>query len=479
MCGIITVAAASLFGVALYGFTLLSLPDMIKGMMKGYPKKDLVRKSGEAEKSIQKLIPLAKESLTSNDSFKKNFKSLNKNCDKLDKLLSTQKGYVDQWNKSVNKGYSVKLKELIGAHLIQLYNITEKNQAPTKQVLEILKETDLKDENNITDIRAKLSAIKLETLLSKIQGSAGQFNKMRLDSESQISSMQPEWYLKLAVTDGVTTRETPVATVIPTGNYFNFIKLNNLLFMLLFSCVILLYISQAKKKDVFLRRIAGLDAVEEAIGRATEMGRPIYFLTGRQGMGSISTIAATVILGEIAKRIAAYETPLKVPHTDVIVMAVCQEITKESYIQAGHPDGYNEDINFYVTDDQFGYAAAVDGMMLRDKPAACFYMGYYYAESLLLAETGHGTGAIQIAGTDAEHQLPFFMTACDYTLIGEELYAASAYLSREPVLLGTLRGQDLGKAILIIFLIVGVIIATLGVLNIFQFPELLELFRDF
>jgi hypothetical protein len=97
-------------------------------------------------------------------------------------------------------------------------------------------------------------------------------------------------------------------------------------------------------------------------------------------------------------------------------------------------------------------------------------MGFYYAEALLLTETGASTGAIQIAGTDAEHQLPFFVSSCDYTLIGEELYAASAYLSRDPVLVGTLRGQDAGKALLALMLVLGTLVVTLGTL--FGFQEL-------
>jgi hypothetical protein len=62
-------------------------------------------------------------------------------------------------------------------------------------------------------------------------------------------------------------------------------------------------------------------------------------------------------------------------------------------------------------------------------------------------------------------QLPFFITACDYTLMGEELYAASAYLSREPLLLGGLIGQDWGKAIIVIIL---VIVTILGLLTNLQ-----------
>ena len=91
-----------------------------------------------------------------------------------------------------------------------------------------------------------------------------------------------------------------------------------------------------------------------------------------------------------------------------------------------------------------------------------FYFGYFYAEALLLAETGANTGAIQIAGTDAFTQIPFFITTCDYTLIGEELYAASAYLSREPKLLGSLKGQDVGKLAIIVIVILGTLFSTFG-----------------
>jgi hypothetical protein len=75
----------------------------------------------------------------------------------------------------------------------------------------------------------------------------------------------------------------------------------------------------------------------------------------------------------------------------------------------------------------------------------------------MLAETGSTTGSIQISGTDEVAQIPFFVVACDYTLIGEELYAASAYLGREPILLGSLKGQDWAKGLLIVCMLAGII----------------------
>ncbi len=271
---------------------------------------------------------------------------------------------------------------------------------------------------------------------------------------------------------------TPIQAT-PQPNWLNWNQMNNLLLAVLFGGIVFYAIGTARKREIFLRRIPGLDAVDEAIGRATELGKPILYLTGAHDMSDPSTIAAAVILGRVAKRTAAYETDLLVPHRDPITMAVCQEITKQAYLEAGKPDLYKEDSNFFITSDQFSYTAAVDGIMLRKKPAANFFMGSYFAEALLLTETGASTGAIQIAGTDSDHQLPFFVTTCDYTLIGEELYAASAYLSREPVQVGTLRGQDIGKALILGVLGIGTVLATLGVMLDAEWPKLfLDVFKD-
>ncbi len=97
---------------------------------------------------------------------------------------------------------------------------------------------------------------------------------------------------------------------------------------------------------------------------------------------------------------------------------------------------------------------------MREKPAACFYLGTFYAESLILAETGNSVGAIQIAGTAEPSQIPFFVAACDYTLIGEELFAASAYLSKNPREVGSLKGQDMLKLVIIAVTVIGTLLVT-------------------
>lgn len=264
--------------------------------------------------------------------------------------------------------------------------------------------------------------------------------------------------------EGVTAIAPEVYEVRARQQWFNTSKLNALIFAVLFGATILYFIARARRDpNLFIRRIAGLNAVDEAIGRATEMGKPILYINGLAGLGDLSTLAALNILGRVARRVANYESSLTVPCRDPIVLTVAQEIVKSGYTDAGRPDAYNPDSVFFLTDDQFSYSAAVAGLMLRDRPAANFFMGFYYAESLILAETGASTGAIQIAGTDAMTQLPFFITTCDYTLIGEELYAASAYLSREPLILGSLKGQDMAKVFMMAVILIGTILVTFGI----------------
>jgi len=261
---------------------------------------------------------------------------------------------------------------------------------------------------------------------------------------------------------------------------FNFNRVNLLLISAVISATVIFYIQYLKSgRKTFIRKIAGLEAVDEAIGRATEMGRPILFIPGVMDMNDIQTIAGMIILGRIAKSIAEYDTPLEVPTSRALVMTTARQTVKEAYLSAGRPDAYSDDMVYYLTDEQFGYVAGVNGIMVRKKPATCFYLGAFYAESLILAETGNSIGAIQIAGTAMPAQLPFFIAACDYTLIGEELFAASAYLSGQPKQLGSLKGQDMGKIIAMACISAGVILATLAAVtgnNIFA--QALDWFRN-
>jgi hypothetical protein len=241
-------------------------------------------------------------------------------------------------------------------------------------------------------------------------------------------------------------------------------KLPTLIAILTFG--VIMFINQARAKagvEIPIRRIAGLDALDEAIGRSTEMGRPVLYVPGIDEIKEIQTIYSMMILRHVARKTAEYGTDLIVPVKDSVVMAFAEEAVKQGCQDAGRPDAFVADNVRYLSNEQFAYCAGVAGIMNREKPAANIMLGMFFAESLILAETGFASGAIQVAGTAKQHQLPFFVAACDYTIIGEEYFAVTAYLTRDPSLLGTIRAADVIKGFAIVLLLVGVVLATAAV----------------
>ena len=287
-----------------------------------------------------------------------------------------------------------------------------------------------------------------------------------------------EYMLATVTTSGDTLRMPFTGTVpSPQGEWYHTGKTGVLVACLVFLGLIFGYftLAQRGRRELYLRPIAGIEAIDEAIGRATEMGKPILYVPGLSTIDDVATVASLTILGRVARKVAEYQTALMVPNADPIVYTVAEESVRQAYLEAGRPDSYDPDSVFFITQSQFAYVAAVNGMMSRQRPATNFYLGMFWAESLILAETGSLSGAIQIAGTDAVTQLPFFITTCDYTLIGEELYAASAYLGREPKQLAAVKGQDACKAIIMALITISVV---LGLLDLMLGTSMLEWAAD-
>lgn len=286
-----------------------------------------------------------------------------------------------------------------------------------------------------------------------------------------------------AVFDGLVSDEAYIARIVAVGedeaasevlaltepvsprvNWFNTRRIWLAILLAVVCAAVLAYIVAARRgMNLWVRPIAGLEAVTDAVGRAVEMGKSILFVPGIQDINDIQTVAGVTVLSRVARIAAEYDAEIKVPTARSLVMATCRETVEASFLHAGRPDSYHADDIYYLTDEQFGYVAGVTGQMVREEPAACFYMGSFYAESLILAETGNAIGSIQLAGTAQPSQLPFFIAACDYTLIGEEFFAASAYLSGEPQQLGSLKGQDFGKLLCGVLILVGCLLTPFAI----------------
>lgn len=238
-------------------------------------------------------------------------------------------------------------------------------------------------------------------------------------------------------------------------------------FIFLLACLALFYIFMYMAKrgwKVSIRTFPAVAAIPEAIGRAAEMGKPIYYSTG-YAMETISnpdqgpqTLAGISILGYVTK--LAARSGVKVYYYTCIPdsLPLVEETMRNAYLEEGKPEDFDPDAIRFQS-GQSPYLTATLGFMQRERPAANIFMGGFYYEAVVMGEAGNTIGAMQISGTANTHQMPFFIATCDYAMISEELYAASAAIAQNPDILGTIKGEDLMKLVILALIAIGFIIS--------------------
>lgn len=232
---------------------------------------------------------------------------------------------------------------------------------------------------------------------------------------------------------------------------------------------IIVFAERAKRGKIpKIRSMPPLDAVDEAVARAAEMGKPVHFTTGYGGGGlatefGIFHLAGLTILGRVAELTAKYDVPLYGSFCHPELVPIAEDIVKTSYIKEGKPEAVKPEMAQLIGGQQFPYAMGVMGILMSKRPAANVMVGNFWAESLLIAETGNFVGALQVAGGADITAVPMLVAACDHVLMFEELFAAKAYLTKEPTLAGSLVSQDVFKVIALVLGVIGIAFATLGI----------------
>jgi len=242
-------------------------------------------------------------------------------------------------------------------------------------------------------------------------------------------------------------------------------------FLILGLSIVLAYVymylaNQGRK--VSIRKFPAVAALSEAVGRAAEMGKPIYFSTGSLQGGSITDptqgpqfIAGISILSYVTKLCVQNGVRLdyftSVP--DTLPLAI--DSIKTAYISEGHEEEFDMSIINFNSGQSPNLTASL-GYMQRERPASNIYMGGFQYETVVLGAAGNSIGAVQIAGTANASQIPFFVATCDYMLITEELFAASAEISGDPSSLGLIQVEDILKLFIIVTMTLGVLFSMAG-----------------
>lgn len=231
----------------------------------------------------------------------------------------------------------------------------------------------------------------------------------------------------------------------------------------LFGATWLLTYLAFKGKRRSIRTIPSLEAVTEGINRAAEMGRPVFMTAGFSGISRAEGMAGLAMLDVVATTCARLDVPLLTTFASSTTIGAAEMIVAEAFRREGKAELYTPGKQvLYFSGEQYAFTAGVGGLMMRERPACNVWMGTFWSEALYLGEAGARAGALQIGGTTGQLALPLFAMTMDYLMIGEEIYAVAAAITGDPVQMGSITAQDIGKIILFALAVIGVIAMLYG-----------------
>jgi hypothetical protein len=250
-----------------------------------------------------------------------------------------------------------------------------------------------------------------------------------------------------------------------------FVLIALLIFLILF---FLAWFPLERGRKLNLRPLKPLARLEEMIGRSAESGKSIHYSPGTGGFTSPTgatapeTLAGLTALSSVARASARTTANVTVTSNDALTYLVAGDVTAAEYAAVGRPEDYSPtNVRFITQDDRIAYAAGVTGLLGESKFDGNVMLGQFESEYLLAGDQANRRDVPQIVGSSRVEALPFMVASAgsENTLLGEEVYAAPAYLDRQPAHLASLVTQDRVRLIVIAAIILGVVAGSAGLLN--------------
>jgi len=214
-----------------------------------------------------------------------------------------------------------------------------------------------------------------------------------------------------------------------------------------------------------LRSIPGYEALSNYVGRATESGRSLHISMGTGGIGTeatAETLAGLAVLEHIATQAAVTGLKPIVTVSDPSLLPAAQDVLQSSYAAHGYLGEYDPTCVRFISTDNVAYAAGVADILEHAEVEANVMVGSFGDEFLLMSEVGARRGIGQVGGTTSPLILPFIYSSVDHALIGEEIFAAGAYLLDKTSHIASLAAQDWLRTATIITIVIGILARTLA-----------------
>jgi hypothetical protein len=216
------------------------------------------------------------------------------------------------------------------------------------------------------------------------------------------------------------------------------------------------------------RPIPALELIRRALAFGAETGRAIHLSPGSGGVGARATTAETVAGLLAAERVATEAAlngaPILASSGDAVAHLALRGTLRQAYNGAGLGQDYDpSNVQLLAHQDPMAYASGVTTLYGRQRLQASQLLGSFGQEFILAGEIGAKRDIPQLAGATTTTALPLVYLTADGALIGEEIYAAEAYLSRAPAPQARLITQDALRTVVIVAIVVLALLSAAGI----------------
>jgi hypothetical protein len=246
------------------------------------------------------------------------------------------------------------------------------------------------------------------------------------------------------------------------------VESGGLVILILFIAFVVIAISTVRirrRRDSFpVRAIRAYEALTPMVGAAIEANRPVHLSSGSSGLGGENTVLALAnaeLFYRVAQQAAIGATSPLISTSDTTAIPLAYDTLRRAYQSRGRIQNYRaSSVRWYPSGPRsLAFAAMLTTSLGVNNVYGNVLVGSFGPELALIAEAAVRRDQALIAASDQLEGQAVAYAMSDQPLIGEEMFAAGAYLGEEASFRATLVAQDTLRWLLIIGLVVFAIVS--------------------
>lgn len=240
-------------------------------------------------------------------------------------------------------------------------------------------------------------------------------------------------------------------------------------FIFTLACLGLILFFLFYKRDlakINLRGIQAFDHFRREVELAVEAGKRLHISLGRGNINDLqggSAFIGLTILECCARAASNSDRPPIVTSGDGVITILSQDTLQYTYHNLATEERYDPTNARLTGLTPMAYATGAMPAIHDEYVSANIFAGHLGAEVALLTEAGERSQTLTVAGSDSLTGQAVLYATSDEPLLGEELYAAGAYLGASAVHEASLRMQDILRWALVVIIVIGAILNLLGI----------------